>query len=179
MDQFLFKQSLTLLFSGAMIVVLFYLSLRITEKDDDKWVNLAVVVFGLTAGWLLGIFISPYDGEANHFREIGATVTAFFSGYVLSKIDGTITRLLSAEHVLKGLSGFRIMAGLTALMLALILTYVGRTYIAAPDSTIGAKPAVSNVFTPSGANQESTTSLNQMASSGRKPPLRPATDGRE
>jgi len=136
MDFFNLKQGLALFLAASLVAVLVFLSLRIVEKDDDKWTNLAVVVLGLSTGWLLGIFISPYDGEASHFKELGAAVTAFVSGYILSKADAAISKLLSPDQVIRPVSGFRMMAGLTALILALIMTYVGRSYLGAPSAPI-------------------------------------------
>lgn len=136
MNVFTLKQGIAFSFAGILVAILIYLSLRIVEKEEDKWTNLAVIVLGLSAGWLLGIFISPYEGEESHFKELGAAVTAFLSGYILSKADGAITKLLSADQVIRPVSGFRMMAGLTSLILALIMTYVGRTYIGMPHSPI-------------------------------------------
>ena len=134
MDTFTVKQIAALSFAGALVLTLVFLSLRIVEKDEDKWTNLAVIVLGLSVGWLLGIFISPYAGEAAHFKELGAAVAAFLSGYIISKADGAVTKLLSADQVIRPISGFRIMAGLASLVLALIMTYVGRSYLDEPGA---------------------------------------------
>lgn len=120
----------TLLTAGAILVTLIVLSFFVKEKEDDKWLNLATIVLGLSVGWIFGMYISPYGkGEELKFTEYATAVSAFVSGYLVAKIDGLITKILSPEIILRPVSGFRLIASLSALVVAMLVTYVVRAYV--------------------------------------------------
>ena len=123
------KQLGAFFFAALLILTLVLLAFRIKEKEEDKWINLAVIVLGLCLGWLLGIFIAPYKGEETHFKELASAVAAFLSGYLVSKVDGLITKLLSPDQVMNPVAGFRVISAISSLVLSLIATYVARAYI--------------------------------------------------
>ena len=120
----------TLLTAGAILVTLIVLSFFVKEKEDDKWLNLATIVLGLCIGWMFGMYISPYGkGEELKFAEYATAVSAFVSGYLVAKIDGLITKLLSPEQVLQPVAGFRLIAGFSTLIVTMLVTYVVRAYV--------------------------------------------------
>jgi hypothetical protein len=50
--------------------------------------NALLVVLGTLSGWVLAVFWVPFDAtEKSVYTSIGAAVTAFISGYVVSKFD--------------------------------------------------------------------------------------------
>ena len=81
-----------LLVAVAIVVPLYlglvFLSVRLgKEKDDfgDVALNLALIVLGSSLGWLIGIFLSPYDGgEEERFSGYASAISAFVSGYLNS-----------------------------------------------------------------------------------------------
>ena len=124
------KQEATSLFAGILILTLVILAFRVKEKEEDKWINLAVIVLGLSVGWLLGFYTAPYNKhEATEFKELATAVSVFLSGYLVAKVDGLITKILSPEQVMRPVAGFRVIAAFSSLVLSLIVTYVGRAYM--------------------------------------------------
>jgi hypothetical protein len=124
-----FKQVGAFSFAAILILILIMLSFRLREKEEDKWINLSFLVLGISVGWLFGIYIAPYEGEVTKFKEIATTVSVFLSGYLLAKVDGLITKILSPEQVLRPVAGFRVLATFCSFLLSLIMTYVGRAYM--------------------------------------------------
>ena len=123
------KQQGTFITAGIILITLAVLSFLIKENEEDKWINLAIVVLGVSVGWLLGMYISPYGkGEEQRFAEYATAVSAFLSGYILAKVDGLITKLLSPEQILRPVAGFRLIAGFSTLIVTMLVTYVVRAY---------------------------------------------------
>ena len=123
------KQQGTFLTAGIILITLVILSFFIKENEEDKWINLAIVVLGVSIGWLFGMYISPYGkGEEQKFTEYATAVSAFVSGYLLAKIDGLITKLLSPEQILRPVAGFRLIAGFSTVIVTMLVTYVVRAY---------------------------------------------------
>lgn len=123
------KQQGIFIAAGIILITLAVLSFRIKENEEDKWINLAIVVLGISVGLLLGMYISPYGtGERQNFAEYATAVSAFLSGYLLAKIDGLITKLFSPEQILRPVAGFRLVSGFSSLIVTMLITYVVRAY---------------------------------------------------
>jgi len=134
------NQSTTALFSFSYSVVLFICCICIYESWQGVFFNFAVCIFGAILGWITGIVISPYDGEEkNRFASVGQTVSAFLSGYFISKLDQPVTALvikisknisdgaydtISDDMVFK----FRVIAFFTSFFVSMITLYVFRVY---------------------------------------------------
>jgi hypothetical protein len=74
--------------------------------------NIAVLVFGASTGWLAGILLSPYDPkEERAFPRYAAAASAFASGYLVSKVDRVLEDLLKPEFLFSSVAGFRLLAG--------------------------------------------------------------------
>jgi hypothetical protein len=126
---FSWKQQGTFATAGIILITLVALSFLIKEKEQDRWINLATVVLGISLGWLFGMYVSPYGkGEEQRFGEYATAVSAFVSGYLISKIDGLITKLLSPEQILRPVAGFRLIAGVSTFIVTMLVTYVVRAY---------------------------------------------------
>src|SRR4051794_34424531 len=62
-----------------------------TEQLQGRTLNYIVLMIGSITGWLLGILISPYgEDEKTQFSNYAKVVSAFISGYLLSKVDPII-----------------------------------------------------------------------------------------
>lgn len=88
------------------------------------------ILAGITAtalGWVLGIFASPYSGkERSVFSELARLIYGFISGYVLSKLDPLITRLVEPDAI-QNIDGRYV--ALTTFTIACFLIAAGVTYV--------------------------------------------------
>ena len=109
---------------GALVVLAFYVG-----QGTEARAPLLVLVTGASAGWLLGVVVSPYDSrETKAFPKYVGAVSAFVSGYVVSKFDRVLENLLQPEFVTSAIGAFRLLGGLCALLLGLLVTYIYRSY---------------------------------------------------
>lgn len=95
------KYGKTALTSVLVLVVLFAALLKIAPdmtKDGNVVLNYFSILLGALCGWALGIFYSPYNPEEEkRFLSIGRTISAFVSGYAVSKFDRLIEASLFIE----------------------------------------------------------------------------------
>ena len=117
--------SAAVLLGGTMVV----LSFCIGENMTVVVLNLAVLTLGFSVGWVIGILISPYDTEeSKRFSVLTKAVGVFASGYLVGKIDKLVERLFNPDFVLDSIHGFRIIAFLTAAIVAMLVTFIYRWY---------------------------------------------------
>ena len=84
-------QLISLISASIIYLLLVMLAFRITSKENehDVHLNLSLLIFGATLGWLVGILISPYsEGEEKMFATYAGAISAFISGYFIAKFDG-------------------------------------------------------------------------------------------
>lgn len=105
------------------------LSFCVGSSGQDYAFNLAVLVFGLSFGWVTGIIIAPYSkNEEKQFGALTKAITTFASGYLLGKFDQVAADALEQGFSLNSVYGFRLVAGSAAFVLAATITYVFRKY---------------------------------------------------
>jgi hypothetical protein len=111
---------------GAVLIVLsFYLG----NSSKEVAINIAVMVLGISLGWLIGIIISPYSvNEKKMFSEYTKAIGVFASGYLVGKIDRFIEALLRPDFILDSTIGFRFIAFISSLVIAIMITFVYRHY---------------------------------------------------
>lgn len=115
--------------AAALGMGLVTLCFRVGQGSEVRALNIAVVVFGASTGWLAGILLSPYDPrESRAFPRYAAAASAFASGYLVSKLDRVLEELLKPEFLFSPVPAFRLLAGLSGFATAAIITYVYRTY---------------------------------------------------
>jgi predicted permease len=115
--------------AAILLGALFLLSFQIGDSKAATAMNIVVIVFGVSGGWLLGIVVSPYSKkEQSRFTALSKAVAVFGSGYAVGKIDKLIEKLLDPTLVLESVHGFRLLSAASALLLALIVTFVYRQY---------------------------------------------------
>ena len=62
---------------------------------DRFYLNLLISLLGGLVGWILGNITSPTsDDEKNTFSQLGAAISTFLSGYVVSKLDRFLEKVL-------------------------------------------------------------------------------------
>lgn len=122
----------------ALFTGLATLSFFVGDTSVATAINLTVIVFGASAGWVIGIVVSPYSStEQARFTALSKAVAAFGSGYLVGKVDNLIEKLLDPALALETVHGFRILAGLSAFLLSMLVTFVYRQYArVAPDSKV-------------------------------------------
>ncbi len=91
--------------------------------------NVAVLLLGVSLGWVFGIFISPIGSEKDEFSQYGKAVSVFFSGYLLAKIDPVFTKLLAAESLFEDLAAFRLLSFVTSFLVAMLIAFGWRKYM--------------------------------------------------
>lgn len=91
--------------------------------------NLASVVVGFSAGWLLGIAMSPYTAkERDRFSQYAGIFGVFVSGYLVGKADKAVEMVFDPAFLVDPVHDFRLLAFVTALILGVIITFVFREY---------------------------------------------------
>jgi hypothetical protein len=101
--------------------------------QEGKYTQI-LVLSGITAaalGWIFGIMISPYNsGERSAFSEHARLVYGFVTGYVISKLDPLLTRLIETKSG-QGLDQRLFAVALFAIasfLIAIGVTYISRSY---------------------------------------------------
>jgi hypothetical protein len=99
-------------------------------------VNISILVLGTSLGWILGMAISPYDvKEKGDFGAYLKAVSAFFSGYLVAKID-PLARYFEPMFRSTPDAGFRLILFFSALIVAMGMTFVNRRYAERPTTTV-------------------------------------------
>jgi hypothetical protein len=81
------------------------------ENVQAGALNIAVQGLGIVIGFWAGMFVSPTSRrQREDLSTVGKTITAFASGYLLSKFDPVITAWLNQSHVVDQLTTFRVIA---------------------------------------------------------------------
>ena len=88
---------------GAVMLISVLLAFKLGEtvatggppSTRSGWTNLFSLIIGIVAGWTLGVFWVPFNTvDAKAYQQIGAAVSTFASGYLLSKFDRVFELLL-------------------------------------------------------------------------------------
>lgn len=100
------------------------------RNAEDGYLNLAIILASVCSGWLLGTFISPKsEPEKQSFMTYGKAVSAFVSGYLVSKLDKVIEKILSPDTLAVPVVAFRLAGSIAAVISAVLVTYMIRAYV--------------------------------------------------
>jgi|GraSoiStandDraft_55_1057291.scaffolds.fasta_scaffold35995_3 hypothetical protein len=111
-------------------IILVILCFKMVVTPQDGYLNLAIVLASVSLGCLLGTFISPESGsEQSRFSAYGKAVSAFVSGYLVSKLDKVVEMILSPQTLAVPIASFRLAASISAVISALLVTYIVRAYV--------------------------------------------------
>lgn len=83
-----------------------------------------ICLSGNVLGIPFGMLASPYQGEAGHFRKLGAVVASFVSGYLLSQFGKHTADLNFSDSIFLG----RTLLFVSFLVIGAIQTFVFRRY---------------------------------------------------
>jgi hypothetical protein len=117
---------------------LFVCAWRVTGTDHVS-LNFLACILGGALGCAIGIYLSPYEGEAQEFSQYAKAISVFFSGYVLAKTDRVVDQVINQGQV-----GFnfvaRIMLFACALLLVALFWFVARRYVGPYRSATASVP---------------------------------------
>jgi hypothetical protein len=116
-------------FTFAFLIASILVYVLINLKDTLSWLSSA---FGLAAGWAAGFLLAPYESEQQRFREYIKFISAFVSGYLVSKIDRLFDLWFDPEHgplLLHSMVAHRMLICATSFVMAAVTTYVARKYV--------------------------------------------------
>jgi hypothetical protein len=126
--------------SGITLVVvgfLLFLSFKMFLNDDDAYLNIAIFMASSSVGWLLGTFNSPKNSkEKVIFGEYGKAVSAFISGYLVSKLDKLVEMILSPTTLQVPVASFRLVGSTSCFVTAMLITYVIGAYVFASSESV-------------------------------------------
>jgi hypothetical protein len=116
--------------ASVLLLTLVVLSFLIRETAQDEYLSLALLVLGLTMGWILGTLSAPYTkNEKTQLATNAKAASVFVSGWMLGKIDGLANHILSPAVLLKPMAAFRAVAFVAAVLLAALITRTFRVYV--------------------------------------------------
>lgn len=91
--------------------------------------NALLAMLGALLGWTLGMFFAPYtDKEAERFSSIGQAVSAFVSGYVISKIDRFLEATMFEGEIPVTITWIRVALLFCSMLLVMLTVFSNRAY---------------------------------------------------
>lgn len=98
-------------------------------NPESRSANRLVALLGALCGWIIGIAFAPFSAaEKEQFAAISSVVSAFLSGYVVSKVDRFIEGVLFPVNAASRESWTRVGIFTAALLLASVTVFVNRLY---------------------------------------------------
>lgn len=125
-----FSVIFTNLFAAAFCVLLGWLCMLVSPDPLPQALNVLIALFGALVGWALGMFLTPYtQAEAAKFISMGQAVSAFITGYALSKLDRFLeAALFDTEAAPVGISWIRIGLFTCSALLVMLTVFSNRAY---------------------------------------------------
>jgi hypothetical protein len=110
-------------------VALLWLAYQLGADSHAYLVNWVICLFGAVVGWGVGLMSSPSsEQESAKFSGVTKTVSAFLSGYILSKLDPLIQTVLQSDQFFQEAVLVRIAFFLTTFFLSMVIVYINRVY---------------------------------------------------
>ncbi len=104
---------------------------RLGQTDGTYALNFLLCILGALLGWIPGILAAPFDPrEATTFATLGQTLSAFLSGYLLSKFDRFLDKAFySTGDAIVVAAWQRLGLFATSLLLMTLVVFVNRSYL--------------------------------------------------
>jgi drug/metabolite transporter (DMT)-like permease len=91
--------------------------------------NALLAILGALVGWALGMFFAPYtDKEAERFSSIGQAVSAFVSGYIISKLDRFLEATMFQAQAPVTITWVRFGLLFCSMLLVMLTVFSNRAY---------------------------------------------------
>lgn len=103
---------------------------KLLESDPRTYlITYLICTAGVILGWLIGILTTPYDAaDQKKLENFSKMVGTFLSGYVLSKFDRVLERVINPEHEMSELFALRTLLFFCFFGLSWIVVFVFRQY---------------------------------------------------
>jgi hypothetical protein len=122
-------------------------------NPESKSANRLVAMLGALCGWIIGIAFAPFSAaEKEQFAAISSVVSAFLSGYVVSKVDRFIEGVLFPVNAASRESWTRVGIFTAALLLASVTVFVNRLYAFQNETGVPDRGSAPRVTTPAAVN---------------------------
>lgn len=93
------------------------------------YLNLLISLLGGLVGWILGNITSPTNAdEKNTFTQLGATISTFLSGYIVSKLDRFLEKVLFRDDQINQDSWTSASFFVSALIIVALTVFLNRFY---------------------------------------------------
>ncbi len=124
-----FSVIFTNIFSVVFALVIGWLCYAVSSVPLEQVFNALLAIVGALVGWALGMFFAPYnEKEASRFSSIGQAVSAFVSGYVISKLDRFLEASMFQEHVPITITWVRFGLVFCSMLLVMLTVFTNRAY---------------------------------------------------
>jgi hypothetical protein len=111
------------------LVVIILIAYKLGKEKGDLWQTYLIVGLGALVGWATGILASPLDTEEGaRFVKFGQLITAFSSGYLISKLDRFLEQSLFKDKQPVSENWIYVAFFCAAFLSTLIPSYVNRSY---------------------------------------------------
>ncbi|MBE3023058.1 hypothetical protein [Janthinobacterium sp. GW458P] len=129
-QEYLLTAIITLICGFFATGVLIWTAWTISPNGEVLAKNYLIILIAFLLGWTTGMYLSPYDRkEALKFVTIGQAISAFLSGYVLSKFDRFIENFLFGKNKLPIYDNWiHLGMFLASFLVACILVFTARAY---------------------------------------------------
>ena len=92
--------------------------------------NILVCLLGAALGWAAGILATPIaEDDTTHFAKLTQIISAFLSGYMVSKLDRFLERALYSGEQLVPSAWERIGLFVVSFLIMLIVVFINRWYL--------------------------------------------------
>lgn len=110
-------------------ITVMWLAYQLGVEDNTYLFNWVICLLGVVMGWGVGFISSPSSpNESEQFSGLTKAISAFLSGYIISKLDRVIETLLESNKIFQELFLMRTALFLTAFVCALIIVFINRKY---------------------------------------------------
>ncbi len=120
----------TNIFAVAFGLAIAWLCYKVSPGEPLQQVfNTLLAILGALIGWALGMFFAPYsETEAAKFSSIGQAVSAFVSGYVISKLDRFLEKNIFQDDVYITITWVRFGLFFCPMLLVMLTVFSNRAY---------------------------------------------------
>jgi hypothetical protein len=111
---------------GVALIIFAYL---IGPQSDVYPITYIICISGSLLGWLIAIISTPYDKtDEDKIGKFTKLVGTFLTGYLLSKFDKVLEKIIDPTQILSSLIGLRILLFICCFVVTFIIVFVYRQY---------------------------------------------------